>query len=255
MGGYPSVRYIGSDLPSDRATRRWVMQPNTQPTETATPKLEAGGSIPGAKETQPRGRRGLSPAMFGVILICFLLPFLTVTCYGSDTVTGVQAATGISLPGSDPKALDHLRDDTPIPNPGAELALISAIAGLGFGFVKGRGGLWASLGAGVIGAGALVAFVVWAASKTSGELILRPGLVAVPLFIAAAWLNAVRLVRLHRANSPPSAPMSQGRSYVTTLIGTIVGAIVVGVPWFVIFAGHDVGVGKVVGAWLGGVIG
>ena len=48
-------------------------------------------------DTQATGRRRLPRVLSMAALACFALPFLTVTCYGETTVSGVQAATEIDL--------------------------------------------------------------------------------------------------------------------------------------------------------------
>src|SRR2546428_10423104 len=168
------------------------MEQNTHSIEVR-PQLEVLSFASGVGEVRPQRRRS-SAWLFGTALQCFFLPFVTITCpYPPTTVTGIQAATGFSPPGSHRAALDNLRGDTAVPNPLATIALCSAIAGLGFGFVKGRRWLWASLAAGAIGTIALVGFVIFAFNETMGSLRLRPGLLAVPLFISASGLNAFRL--------------------------------------------------------------
>ena len=40
-----------------------------------------------------------SPAIFGIVLICFILPFVTVSCQGQKlaTLTGIQLITGTTI--------------------------------------------------------------------------------------------------------------------------------------------------------------
>src|SRR3990172_8811093 len=57
--------------------------------------------------------RAVSPAIFALIIVVFFLPF--VTCNGVK-VSGVQAATGFTPPGSDPAA-KTISSDAQAPNP------------------------------------------------------------------------------------------------------------------------------------------
>jgi len=68
----------------------------------------------GPKPVPPDGLRKLSPWLFAVVVVCFFLPF--VTCNGV-TATGMQAATGLSPPGSDRAAVEAFRGQTAVPNP------------------------------------------------------------------------------------------------------------------------------------------
>jgi len=67
--------------------------------------------------------RKLSPSLFIVVVFLFFLPF--VTCNGVE-VSGVQAATGITPPGSDPGGA-HLAE---APEPFAFVSFLCAVAGI-----------------------------------------------------------------------------------------------------------------------------
>jgi hypothetical protein len=72
------------------------------------------------------GTHKISPALFLVILFCFLLPFVSFSCAGQEfSVSGLHLVTGISI--------DTQRIG---PNPLAIISLIVAISGLVFGFVR-----------------------------------------------------------------------------------------------------------------------
>jgi hypothetical protein len=82
-----------------------------------------------------------SPAVFGLILICFFLPFTHISCQGEKvaTFTGIQLLTGTTIErlpttfeeGKKVKKLD--------PEPLAILTFIAALYGLGFSYlIKGR---------------------------------------------------------------------------------------------------------------------
>jgi hypothetical protein len=83
----------------------------------------------------------ISASMFALILICFFLPFITISCQSQDviTMTGLQMATGveISVPNSLPTnlssidSLSSLTESKKIPgNSTAVLAFCTAAAGL-----------------------------------------------------------------------------------------------------------------------------
>lgn len=83
-------------------------------------------------------KRCISPSLFGIILLCFFFPFVTITCGGKSTgaevqLTGMQLATGWSA--------DKHKED---PNPLAIGALVLAVAGVGLGFWQHRSGAVAS---------------------------------------------------------------------------------------------------------------
>jgi hypothetical protein len=110
----------------------------------------------------------LSPALFGIALICFLLSWVTVSCEGKKLVTlsGINLMTGTTI--EEPKKFRAARGYT---YPHAEelkqyfeegnktkrealaiLAFLVAIGGLGLSFLKGRKGMLGPAVAGAIGA-------------------------------------------------------------------------------------------------------
>jgi len=110
----------------------------------------------------------LSPAVFGLAIICFFLPFTHISCSGERvvTLTGVQLVTGTTIGDpetdfaqtnggplirpSDVKPQD--REDEKIdPEPLAIFALCSAIAGLCLSFVRDKKWTIATAIAGAVG--------------------------------------------------------------------------------------------------------
>ncbi len=110
----------------------------------------------------------LSPTIFGIALICFLLPWVTVSCEGKKVVTlsGIKLMTGMTI--EEPKKLRAGRGFT---YPYAEqlkqysqqsnntnrevlaiLAFLVAIGGLGLSFLRDRKGIWGPAVAGAVGA-------------------------------------------------------------------------------------------------------
>ncbi len=81
----------------------------------------------------------ISPALFGITLICFSLPFVTVSCQQQPviTLTGIQLAAGISI--KQPSLFANQSKEQKIPSdPFTVLALISGVVGLGTSFIKAK---------------------------------------------------------------------------------------------------------------------
>jgi len=95
-------------------------------------------------------KKYLSPSMFGIILLCFFLPFVTVSCGKSQemslTLTGMQMVTGWS-------AEDKHKES---PNPLAVGAVVLAVSGVGLGFWQKRSRFMASSIVGGLGVIALL---------------------------------------------------------------------------------------------------
>lgn len=83
----------------------------------------------------------LSPALFGIALICFFLPFIEVSRQGQKiaSFTGLQlaVATEVQQQGFFGTQRQPKRTD---PEPFAILALLAAISGLGLSFLKSKKG-------------------------------------------------------------------------------------------------------------------
>lgn len=78
---------------------------------------------------QKDGIQTVSAALFGLILLCFFLPFVNVTCNRMQvtSITGFQMLTGATVKQQKAEA-----------EPLALLVFLSAIAGLGLSFFRGR---------------------------------------------------------------------------------------------------------------------
>ena len=121
-----------------------------------------------------------SPVVFVIVLICFFLPFVTVSCGGEKmaTLSGVQLITGTSVEGSGSSEdvfgtkKETRKVDT---EPLAIVALITTLAGLGLSFLKNRR---SAIGPAIAGA-ATVIFLLLLKYKldsdilTEGEGVLR----------------------------------------------------------------------------------
>jgi hypothetical protein len=127
-------------------------------------------------------------------LACFALPFLTVTCYGETTVSGVQAATGIDIYPDDSRGEKELVREEP-PNGFAFVALAAAAvaAALSFGSVRSRR---ATLWAAAFGVIALEGLFVYALYRSWGGAWPRIGFTgALVLLVGAAWAGVERVPR------------------------------------------------------------
>ncbi|MGH2681400.1 MAG: hypothetical protein ACRDG8_13150 [Actinomycetota bacterium] len=136
-------------------------------------------------------QRGLRRVLSVSALACFALPFLTVTCHGKATVSGVQAATKIDITSNDgPGEADLVRDEPP--NGFAVVALVAAVVGLASSFAPSALGPARSRSVAVwtaaVGVGALECLFVYAFFRSWGDVWLRIGWVgALMLQVMVAW--------------------------------------------------------------------
>jgi len=86
----------------------------------------------------------LGPAVFGIILICFMLPWVNLSCEGHEAATfsGIQLVTGTTVEHQDQKVKSE---------PLAVAVLVLTILGLALSFLKDRK---SSIIPGIIGAAA-----------------------------------------------------------------------------------------------------
>lgn len=144
---------------------------------------------------------------FGLILICFLLPFVTISCAGQEIVTlsGLQLTTGETI--ETPSSYRGLPKKQQIPGELlAGLAFTSASVGLGVSFIKSRRGLIAQTSAGA--AGNLLLLLLKGKLDheviQSGQGILSAKYdsgfwIAFLLFVATAGLSGSLLVKSRRS--------------------------------------------------------
>lgn len=87
----------------------------------------------------------LSPALFGLIIICFFLPFVNLSCSGQTimSLSGFQLMTGADMKpnnnmfgGMEFSDQNVSKEEKIDPQPMAILAFIAAIAGLALSFLK-----------------------------------------------------------------------------------------------------------------------
>lgn len=93
----------------------------------------------------------LSPAIFGVVLICFFLPWVNVSCQGQKVVsfTGIQLITGTTV--EEPQMFGPKKERKVNGEPLAILTFLVVITGLGLGFLKNKKGTIISTVVGGIG--------------------------------------------------------------------------------------------------------
>ncbi|HMC31579.1 MAG TPA: zinc ribbon domain-containing protein [Candidatus Angelobacter sp.] len=138
----------------------------------------------------------VSPVLFLVTVLCFLLPFVTVSCNGQKvaTFTGVQLAAGTTV--EQPQMFGRPMEKRVDAQPLATVAFICAIAGIGLSFLGVRAAIAPAI-SGIVGA----LLLVWLQSKLSSDiskqaqsmfrLEYESGFVlTLILFVAAAAWNA-----------------------------------------------------------------
>jgi len=83
--------------------------------------------------------RKISPGLFGITLICFFLPFITVSCQRQEIIslTGVQLATGTNIQPPSFPGIDAKPQKIPA-EPLVGLAIFSSLLGLGTSFMKAK---------------------------------------------------------------------------------------------------------------------
>jgi hypothetical protein len=139
-------------------------------------------------------KRRLPRVLTIAAVACFALPFLTVTCYGETTVSGVQAATEIDLYPNDPSGeAELIREEDP--NLFAFAALAAAIVALALTFGSARSReltLWPA----AVGALALSGLFAYAFYRSWGGVWPRIGFVGALLcLVGTAWAGAGHVPR------------------------------------------------------------
>lgn len=156
----------------------------------------------------------LSPALFGIALICFLLPFVNLTCQGSKvaTLTGLQLVAGgkMEVPTmGGGKQYQKFKGE-----PMALIAFLCGLAGVGLSFLKGKQNNGLTAVAGVMG----VIFLFILKSSIEGEVLKNAaGMVQTDyaigfyfvllLYISAIAVNAYCFL----SSKPESSPLIEIR--------------------------------------------
>jgi len=143
-----------------------------------------------------KSARQTSPALFGITLICFFLPFVTISCQQETlkTFSGIQLATGSTMQVATPTG--RIQEQKIPGDPLAALAIISSIVGLGTSLIKARKTVIASAGSGA--AGALLLLML--KSKLDDEAIKQGGGLILINYGLGFWLAFLLLVSASLVN-------------------------------------------------------
>lgn len=161
-------------------------------------------------------KRKLTPALFGFALVCFFMPFVSVSCQSQTlgSFTGIQLVTGTTV--EQPTMFGPRQTQRVGGEPLALLAFLCGLAGLGLGFVKGRPGAVGAAAAGGLG----VLLFLLLKSKVDGDVMSQGrGLLQLDwgagfwlsllCYLAAAFISvyALKQSRSEQAAPPPPAPV------------------------------------------------
>ena len=133
-----------------------------------------------AREREPRIVRWLSPPLFAAAILCFLLPFVSVSCSGQGEPIEAATSRGVDLvTGGDPRLNPDLvrafgeEGFAPDlgPQPFAIAAVAAALAGLALALTPRR---WARLAAGVAAIGG-VASLLLLRSRVESQVAAQSG--------------------------------------------------------------------------------
>lgn len=127
----------------------------------------------------------ISPAIFGIALICFFLPFINVNCNGRKalSLTGIQLVTGTTY---ETIPLFYAKETKEIKsNPLAVLTFISIIVGIGLSFLKTKKGIIVSA---IIGAAGAVLLLLLK-SKLDSEIMREGGGMVQIEYTVIFWLT------------------------------------------------------------------
>lgn len=113
----------------------------------------------------------LSPAIFGIALICFLLPWVNVSCQGQKVAsfTGIQLVTGTTV--EEPQMFGPKKEKKVNGEPLAILTFLAVITGLVLGFLKNKKG--ATISAVVGGIGTIILLLL--KSKLDNDVLRETG--------------------------------------------------------------------------------
>jgi hypothetical protein len=135
----------------------------------------------------------ISPALFALGLLCFLFPFVTVSCQGQKIVrlTGVELVTGttVKTPALFGPAQEKKTDASPL----AGIAALAALGGLTLTLTKGAKTLLGGAVCGAVGACSLFLFKVTNSQASGSEM---PGIVLsydAGFYLAALFLASAAI--------------------------------------------------------------
>ncbi len=185
--------------------------------------------------TTETGSKGAQGALFALAGLCFLLPFVSLSCASEEAAEGMeleqedQELTGVQLvtggvereglgPGGalGPADPDDVPDFHVPPEPFASIALAAALVGLGFVFVRvARKRLLGASIAGAVGAGSLVLLAMSPSLRALGlsaVTLLFGFWIALGLFMLATGAHVLQLRSNVVSNRDPVVvdPVSPG---------------------------------------------
>jgi hypothetical protein len=133
------------------------------------------------------GVKKLSPAIFGIALICFFLPFVNVSCQGQKVAsyTGIQLVTGTTI--EEPSMFGQKQVREVSGEPLAILAFLSGIAGLGLSFLKSKK---SAIGPAVVGIVGLISLLLLK-SEMDDDILREGGGMLQIEYTAGFWLTFV----------------------------------------------------------------
>jgi len=144
----------------------------------------------------------LSPAIFGIALICFFLPWVNVSCQGQKVATfsGIHLVTGTTV--EQPQMFGPAEERKIGGETLAILVLLSACAGLALSFLKDKKGVMGSAVTGGMG----VIFLLFLKSKLDNDILRETGgmsqldygagfYLALLLFLSAIGVNAYSMAQ------------------------------------------------------------
>lgn len=174
-------------------------------------------------------RRVISPALFGIIIICFFLPWVNVSCqnYKIASISGIQFVTGTSLEepqmfkqqfGAQNMSPRPMKQEKIKPQLYVILSLICVIAGLVFSFVKWKSGM---LITSISGAAGFI-FILLQKLKLENELVQKSqGLIQLEyllgfyltliLFLLAVAINVYSLTQRESLVTIPNKKFSKSQ--------------------------------------------
>lgn len=152
----------------------------------------------------------ISPALFGIIILCFVLPFVSVSCGGTEIfrLSGMDFLKGMSDQG---QSMD--------PNPLAIIALIAAIIGICIGFSGKKAANMGSAALGLIGFVSGIALKVTFDSRVAEEGAQTSWQIGYFLMLILFGVAAVYNIVSSR-NRGKAAEMNGGFNYAPPLSGS-----------------------------------
>jgi hypothetical protein len=156
-----------------------------------------------------------SPAIYGLALICFFLPFTHISCQGEKvaTFTGVQLVTGTTIEQTEMFS-EGKKAKKIAPEPLAILVLFSTIAGLGLSFLKGKESTLAS----AIAGGAGLIFLLLLKAKIDNEVLKEGEGVLRVEYGAGFWLILLLFLFAAGLNGFLFSQLKKGTEEQATLI-------------------------------------